>query len=186
MLTVQINYNTLQESIRHNKATEQQAKNELAETNRHNVFNENETQRHNLMSETIEQFKAQETVRHNVETEHISWYEAQTHRSLAQEQILGMQQERSIKSWQFAMDQFYQSSERDAALERTKAETKQRSNQALKDQRLMESNLDLAVAASSYIGATASYVTGVLRGTGAVTNSLGSINKIGPWYYGGK
>lgn len=74
----QIEYWNLQESKRHNVATE-------VEINRHNVATEGidlgnlqETQRHNYATEGIELGKLGETRRHNVATEGISQFEANT------------------------------------------------------------------------------------------------------------
>lgn len=62
MTANQIAYWNLNESKRHNVASE-------AEANRHNVTTEDETHRHNLVTEQTDISKLQETQRHNIATE---------------------------------------------------------------------------------------------------------------------
>lgn len=123
MLTVQINYNTLQESIRHNMAMELQARNELAETRRHNIVYENETMRHNIASETIEQGKLQETIRHNTQTEAIGWYEAETTRNLANSQIALNRAKTAAQELETAYNVMYGNETRQSEINRNKSQT---------------------------------------------------------------
>lgn len=98
MTEMQINYRKYQEDVRHNKATEQQARDELAETKRHSMATESEAIRSNLESEAIKRQSNiinqshyeradainsahyaridAETAKHNRETEAIQRYQA--------------------------------------------------------------------------------------------------------------
>lgn len=53
MTEMQINYRKYQEEARHNRATEQQARDELAETRRHSMATESEAIRSNIENEAI-------------------------------------------------------------------------------------------------------------------------------------
>lgn len=98
MTEMQINYRKYQEDVRHNKMTEQQARDELAEQKRHSMATETEAVRSDLENESIkrqtnvinqshyERSDAinsahyarmdAETARHNAETETIQKYQA--------------------------------------------------------------------------------------------------------------
>lgn len=89
----QINYWTLQESTRHNLASE-------GETQRHNLASENietgklqETSRHNLATENIDISKLAETSRHNLASEGQGYMQlAETHRHNVSEEAIGSAQ----------------------------------------------------------------------------------------------
>jgi len=57
MLAVQVQYWTLQETAKHNRATEDLSNRTLLENIRHNQTTESETQRHNKMTESLERSK---------------------------------------------------------------------------------------------------------------------------------
>lgn len=71
----QIDYWKLQESIRHNRKTEDQTDVANQETYRHNVSYEGETVRHNRATETVSQGSLAETVRHNQAAERVTFGE---------------------------------------------------------------------------------------------------------------
>lgn len=95
MLATQVSYWQIQETKRHNLATESQARRELIETKRHNLAGEDETrrhnfaweaenqrhniaaesenQRHNINAEDIERARLAENKRHNIASEGIDW-----------------------------------------------------------------------------------------------------------------
>lgn len=62
MLATQVQYWSIQETNRHNRATEQQAQQELSEQ-----------RRHSREQESIGWYSAQETYRHNAEGERLGW-----------------------------------------------------------------------------------------------------------------
>lgn len=193
MLAVQINFNTLQENIRHNMAMEEQARNELveshrhnivyeSETYRHNVTTEQETQRHNIIDEGIRQATLNETVRHNQANEGISWYEAITNRNLAESQAAANYAHANLANAQAshqnlvnAMDQMFMATERDTALEyqRSTIELNQRKatsetvDQLYKQASLMQNQ------AATYIGAYSA-----IAGNKAFTKEANSLSKL--------
>lgn len=79
MTDIQVKYWTVEESKRHNSATEAQARNELAETGRHNLVAEaqnkrniDENVRHNKKTEQLSSKQLRETKRHNIVSENVS------------------------------------------------------------------------------------------------------------------
>jgi len=99
MLAVQVQYWSLQEDKRHNRATEYETNRHNVsvetETHRHNVETEllgnrslNETIRHNVATESYWNRSLNETIRHNRETEAVGWYNAGSQRISANAALL--------------------------------------------------------------------------------------------------
>nr|AVX53554.1 putative ORF1 [Marmot picobirnavirus] len=85
---------TLAENVRHNLATEDQARLELRETGRHNVAGEqqainvlHETQRHNKQVENTDISRLAETKRHDISTEAIQQFKNQIDRFYQRAQV---------------------------------------------------------------------------------------------------
>lgn len=72
MLPAQVSYWTLQENKRHNLVTEDLGFKNLNETIRHNTVSETETHRHNVETEKLGWFNADESRRHNLATEQVA------------------------------------------------------------------------------------------------------------------
>lgn len=72
MLAVQVQYWTLKETEKHNRATEDLGNRTLQETVRHNIVNEEETHRHNVATEDYYAGTLAETIRHNQQGEQLS------------------------------------------------------------------------------------------------------------------
>lgn len=106
MLAVQVNYQGVQETARHNKVAEKQNQEQLelgwsnlSEIKRHNLATEGiqsgqlaETARHNRATESLgyanlayNYQSLSETTRHNIATEGVQWYQATTSRLAQQE-----------------------------------------------------------------------------------------------------
>lgn len=155
MTSIQLAYRQHLENVRHNQATEAQAKSELAEANRHNLVYEGETNRHNLAYEY-------ESNRHNVATEN----ETQKH-NRADEAIRRLQ---ANASWNQAL----------AALSQADTASRQADQNILESESRVK-NIDASTAGAelyNYVKENTKYAQIAREWTSVIGNFVGTADRM--------